>query len=146
MNPNGATWIGKLRRAAVYCRDGEQCLACGASRGPCESCWLPSCYRLTLDHVIPRALSGSNTPHNLITMCCACNASRGSAPIAEWRPGILSLVNRCRKRSLSRVNRDAVHALAAELWPAWYAREIVGKARAMRNRGNSLKFEYGAAA
>lgn len=52
-------------RAAVYERDGNACVYCGATD------------RLTLDHVIPVSRCGSDDMDNLVCACLACNISKG---------------------------------------------------------------------
>lgn len=56
-------------RARLYALDENRCLYCGAA-GP-----------LTLDHVVPRSLGGSNGPSNFVTACARCNNRRGNRPI-----------------------------------------------------------------
>lgn len=56
-------------RAAVLDRDGHTCLACG------------SADELTMDHVWPRSLGGTDDPDNLQTLCLSCNVAKG----ATWR-------------------------------------------------------------
>lgn len=58
-------WISHATRHRIYWRDGMRCVWCGTSHGP-----------LSLDHVLPRSVGGSNKPDNLVTACCACNAKR----------------------------------------------------------------------
>lgn len=55
-------------RAAVYDRDGNACLHCGASEG------------LTLDHIYPYSLGGPDTMRNLQTLCRPCNSRKGAKP------------------------------------------------------------------
>lgn len=53
-------------RAAVWARDGGACVYCTATND------------LTVDHVIPRVLGGSNDPENLVTACRPCNSRKGA--------------------------------------------------------------------
>ena len=53
-------------RAAVYQRDGNQCLRCGATEG------------LSLDHIHPWSKGGKDTFENLRVLCLSCNSSRGN--------------------------------------------------------------------
>ena len=55
----------RRRRAAVIARDGEFCAMCGTRRN------------LTLDHVVPLALGGSNRISNLQLLCLRCNQLKG---------------------------------------------------------------------
>lgn len=52
-------------RAAVFQRDGHQCLKCGAKD------------HLSIDHVNPLACGGDNSITNLQTLCKSCNSSKG---------------------------------------------------------------------
>lgn len=53
-------------RFAVYERDGFQCLTCGSQES------------LTLDHVHPFSLGGTDTLDNLQTLCRPCNSRKGA--------------------------------------------------------------------
>lgn len=53
-------------REAVYERDGHACLHCGALDG------------LSLDHIHPYSLGGSDTIDNLQTLCRSCNSKKGA--------------------------------------------------------------------
>lgn len=58
MNAN----LTNAQRKAVYRRDGFQCAVCGSSR------------YLQIHHYIPRGKRGTDSPHNLITLCSDCHA------------------------------------------------------------------------
>lgn len=53
-------------RKAVYDRDGHQCLECGTPDD------------LTLDHIHPWSLGGTDTYDNLQTLCRPCNSRKGA--------------------------------------------------------------------
>lgn len=53
-------------RQAVYDRDGNACLHCGATE------------RLSLDHIHPWSLGGPDTLDNLQTLCRSCNSRKGA--------------------------------------------------------------------
>lgn len=53
-------------RQTIYARDGHACLTCGATE------------RLTLDHIYPWSLGGSDTMENLQTLCWSCNSRKGA--------------------------------------------------------------------
>lgn len=54
--------VPKDRRKAVYRRDGFACALCDSRTG------------LQIHHCIPRGKGGSNSVHNLITLCSTCHA------------------------------------------------------------------------
>lgn len=70
--------ISKRLRYEVLRRDNHTCRYCGA-RAPDVG--------LTIDHVVPVALGGSDAPSNLVTACVDCNAGKTSsspdAPLVE---------------------------------------------------------------
>jgi len=51
-------------RRLVYARDHHQCVKCGRRRP------------LTIDHIVPVALGGTNHIRNLQTMCASCNVGK----------------------------------------------------------------------
>lgn len=53
-------------RGAVYARDGFACLHCGATEN------------LTIDHIHPWSLGGSDDIENLQTLCRPCNSRKGA--------------------------------------------------------------------
>ena len=53
-------------------RDGARCAHC---RRPENR---PNRFGLTIDHIIPRSLGGSNAPWNLQLLCFDCNQSKGN--------------------------------------------------------------------
>ncbi len=55
-----------LSRYNVFKRDTNQCVYCGSKE------------RLTLDHVVPRAMGGRDSWDNLVTACQSCNSRKGS--------------------------------------------------------------------
>lgn len=53
-------------RQMVYRRDWYRCVTCGSGE------------RLSLDHIHPWSLGGSDQPENLQTMCIPCNSRKGA--------------------------------------------------------------------
>ena len=53
-------------RQAVYDRDGRRCLHCGSKTS------------LSLDHIYPWSLGGSDDADNLQTLCQSCNSGKGA--------------------------------------------------------------------
>ncbi|NUO57264.1 MAG: hypothetical protein HOV78_11400 [Hamadaea sp.] len=51
----------------MYARDGWKCVQCGAMAP------------LSLDHIWPWSLGGSDRPENLQTLCMPCNLRKGAS-------------------------------------------------------------------
>ena len=72
------TQISKRLRYEILRRDNHSCRYCGATA--------PTA-RLTIDHVVPVALGGTDDPANLVAACADCNngksASNPDAPLVE---------------------------------------------------------------
>lgn len=67
--------VSKRLRFEIFRRDGFKCRYCGLVAGETE---------LTIDHVVPRTLGGSDDPTNLVTACKDCNSGKtSSSPDAE---------------------------------------------------------------
>lgn len=67
--------VSKRLRYEVLRRDNHTCRYCGAAAPD---------VKLTVDHVTPVALGGSDEPANLVTACAACNAGKtSSSPDAQ---------------------------------------------------------------
>lgn len=62
--------LSKRLRYEVLRRDRHTCRYCGAAAPD---------VKLTVDHVIPTALGGSDDPGNLVTACSDCNSGKSSA-------------------------------------------------------------------
>lgn len=61
--------VTKRTRFEVFRRDNFTCQYCGAKPPECE---------LQVDHVMPKALGGDDTPGNLVTACHDCNIGKSS--------------------------------------------------------------------
>lgn len=103
-NWNGAKWIRRDRRLAIYMRDGLACVYCGSSLEHDE-------VTLSLDHVIPVSRGGQNVSRNLVTSCRKCNSVRGDRTLRDFAhavafylnggvnaPDIISHVQNCAER------------------------------------------------
>lgn len=62
--------ISKRLRFEIFKRDGNKCRYCGATAEDAP---------LTIDHVVPVALGGSDEPSNLVTACRPCNSGKSSS-------------------------------------------------------------------
>jgi hypothetical protein len=72
----GSKWIRPAKRLAIYARDGLACAYCGAG--------VEDGATLTLDHVTPCELGGSNDEGNLVTCCLGCNSAKRALPLSDW--------------------------------------------------------------
>lgn len=63
-------------RLALFARDGFRCVYCGAS--------VEDGAVLTVDHVVPDALGGTNVPSNLVTACLKCNSTKRDLPLRRF--------------------------------------------------------------
>lgn len=63
--------VSRRLRFEILRRDGHTCRYCGAQAPTVE---------LTVDHVIPVTLGGSDDPSNLVAACTACNGGKSSVP------------------------------------------------------------------
>lgn len=59
-------------RRHVYARDGYRCVYCGRNGRR---------ILLTIDHVYPVSLGGTNDLANLVTACRPCNLTKGARPL-----------------------------------------------------------------
>ncbi|MGX6508264.1 HNH endonuclease [Rhodococcus sp. SJ-2] len=70
--------VSKRLRYEILRRDNHACRYCGATAPE---------VKLTVDHVTPIALGGSDEPSNLVTACVDCNSGKSSSsadsPIVE---------------------------------------------------------------
>ena len=63
--------VSKRLRFEVLRRDNHACRYCGATAPDA---------RLTVDHVLPTALGGSDDPGNLVAACSDCNSGKSATP------------------------------------------------------------------
>lgn len=63
--------VSKRLRHEVMRRDNHTCRYCGATAPD---------VKLTIDHVTPTTLGGSDDPSNLVTACADCNAGKSATP------------------------------------------------------------------
>lgn len=62
--------VSKRLRFEVLRRDGNTCRYCGATAPEAK---------ITVDHVIPKALGGTDDPTNLVAACSPCNAGKSAS-------------------------------------------------------------------
>ncbi len=91
--------VSKRTRFEVLRRDNFTCRYCRSTEGA-----------LTIDHVIPVALGGTDDPDNLVAACHDCNAGKGSISAALAS----ALAQRISSSVTSSSSNQAAVALAAE--------------------------------
>jgi HNH endonuclease len=112
--------VSKRLRYEVFRRDNHACRYCGATAPD---------VKLTIDHVTPKALGGSDTdPANLVTACEPCNAGKTStnpdAPLVDDVAQDALRWSRAIARAAQEILTDsgeitAAHRQFASTWDAW---------------------------
>jgi 5-methylcytosine-specific restriction endonuclease McrA len=107
----GSKWCWRPTRFAIYHRDGFACVYCRSTK----------CI-LTIDHVTPCELGGTNDPTNLVTACLSCNSAKRALSLRAFlaflrsknisTTGVAARVRRLVKKPLDRVEGRRL-ALAA---------------------------------
>lgn len=111
--------ISKRLRFEILRRDNHTCRYCGATA---------SDVILTVDHVVPTALGGSDEPSNLVTACAPCNSGKSAtnpdAPVVadvaadavRWSAAI-KLAAQAMLEDISR--KQVVHEEFHDHWASW---------------------------
>lgn len=111
--------LSKRMRFEIMRRDGHACRYCGATAPD---------VKLTVDHVTPVTLGGTDEPENLVTACTDCNAGKSSvAPDADLLADIRAdsaAWQRAKKQASLKPNLyrgfDADIQLFDEKWSNWH--------------------------
>lgn len=110
---HGSKWLRPSTRLAIYERDGNACLQCGAS------------HDLTVDHRAPVSRGGTNDPRNLLTLCFDCNRRKGGRTVRAWLAALAAAgvdVDALRARMRRASRRALPRARAREILVARYTR------------------------
>lgn len=111
--------LSKRLRYEILRRDEHTCRYCGAAAPD---------VKLTVDHVVPVALGGSDEPTNLVTACADCNSGKSStspdAPIladvdrraAAWARAMQQVAD---ERVSAREVRESLLTYFADAWDRW---------------------------
>jgi len=111
--------VSKRLRFEILCRDNHACRYCGG---------VAPDVVLTIDHVVPIALGGTDEPTNLIAACRECNAGKSSVPadagtvadVAQdalrWAAAIEEVARQADQR---REARRRWHDWFEEVWAEW---------------------------
>jgi hypothetical protein len=81
----GAKWLTRERRLALYIRDGLACVWCGQG--------IEDGIQLSLDHITPKSHGGDDTNKNLMTACKRCNSSRGNRSVEDFSIAVAAYLN-----------------------------------------------------
>lgn len=112
--------VSKHLRYEILRRDNYTCQYCGA-RGPEAP--------LTVDHVTPTALGGTDTPGNLATACEPCNTGKAAVPpdaalVADvdatalrWSAAMKQAAAAMEARD---AGRDEYHQTFRDAWDSWH--------------------------
>jgi len=82
---NGAKWLSREKRLAIYLRDGCACVWCGFA--------LEDGAQLSLDHLKPHCEGGSDSCRNLVTSCTTCNNVRGNRSVQSFAQTVAAYLN-----------------------------------------------------
>ena len=97
--------ISKRARFEVLRRDNYTCRYCGASAPH---------VTLQVDHIVPRALGGSDLPENLTTACEDCNSGKSSIPLNAPSVEEMSQQQEQWRRALAAVAEETAARLDAD--------------------------------
>ena len=82
----GAKWLSREKRLAIYLRDNMSCVWCGVK--------FAKGMRLEIDHIVPLSKGGTNSESNLITSCRGCNSSRGDCDAFMFARAVAKSIGR----------------------------------------------------
>lgn len=108
--------LSKRLRFEVFRRDNHTCRYCGATAPD---------VKLTVDHVTPTALGGTDDPSNLVTACQDCNSGKSSSSpdathVADVEQDALRWAQaKMQAAELQRARSEEADTLASHLHHAW---------------------------
>ena len=102
MNLKNDAPVPYLVKKAVYERDNHTCLVCGATDN------------LTVDHIKPRIIGGTNHINNLQTLCQHCNLEKGTE-VVDYRVHKIEPLIKRKKPDLNQFNFTRYDALYIEV-------------------------------
>lgn len=113
--------VSKRLRFEILRRDNHACRYCGRSAPDA---------RLTIDHVVPTALGGSDDPSNLVTACADCNGGKTSMPadapiVADVAADALRWANAMKRAAeLATQHRDQMIQIEGAVLDYWKNEEV----------------------
>ncbi|MBY4381855.1 HNH endonuclease [Rhodococcus fascians] len=111
--------LTKRLRFEILRRDNHLCRYCGATAPD---------VKLTVDHVVPTALGGSDEPSNLVTACADCNSGKSATPpdashVADVAQDALrwaaAMAEVARIRQAKHDDRVELHGWFNSVWTDW---------------------------
>ena len=108
--------VSKRLRFEILRRDNHACRYCGATAPD---------VALTVDHVVPTALGGTDEPTNLVTACAPCNSGKSSVPadatiVADVAADALRWAAAMRYAAdLAAAERDRLIEIEKAFWEFW---------------------------
>lgn len=108
--------LSRRLRFEILRRDGHTCRYCGA---------MAPDVALTVDHVVPVTLGGSDDPSNLVAACADCNAGKSSVPadaplVADVANDALRWQRAIEQARLEfEAERAVVDELCQQFWDLW---------------------------
>jgi hypothetical protein len=125
---NSLRALGPARRCAIILRGESRCAWCAAEL---------TRETVEIDHVVARALGGTDADRNLVPACATCNQARheGALDVRLLALGVLPAAARAHvDRQIARpVDREAGSVLAARWYP-WAAARRARNRAAQRSR------------
>lgn len=128
--------VSRRTRFEIFKRDGFRCLYCGAT---------PVAKPLHVDHVVPLAEGGSNSPANLVTACGDCNRGKAAVPLRQKHlaPKVLTLADKDHAQqileylAIQRQVEAARHSVATAFFERW-EKTVGGLSQEMASRFSGL--------
>jgi hypothetical protein len=108
--------VSRRLRFEILRRDNHACRYCGATAPE---------VKLTVDHVVPEALGGTDDPSNLVTACQSCNSGKTSiapdSPLVDDVAADALRWARARERALATLTaeRDALYDYVQGFFRYW---------------------------
>lgn len=111
--------VSKRLRFEILRRDNHTCRYCGGTAPD---------VKLTVDHVVPEALGGTDLPDNLVAACADCNSGKSATPAGaalveqvaqdalRWAAALQVAVD---ARAAQREVRDRYVAAFKSEWDCW---------------------------
>ena len=109
--------LGPVRRCAILLRGGLRCAWCLGDPTPEDQ---PRGRALQVDHIVPRAEGGDDSPHNLVPACAECNRARAEGWLEERLAAEGVRVTSAKQRVRRQARAPLPAREAVELAHAWY--------------------------